>query len=580
MRAQCVVSDKYLITSCRATTKRLHSGWLAPIGAFLMSAASVSPELCTSVSSILLHRPTLGLGCVIGCNIFTLSAVLAAGIFSSEGTLPKLNSAAFTGTVLTYTVALVIILIAQRGGYSSAGWWWLLLTIGACVCVISACRSPPKPFAIRGGKEAHMLYDHHLSLELSSPLLCRETHTWPVEIKVFLGNRLYDIYDVESKRRLMQAGTHGLEFSPLKQRNVRNANSLLELGSPELHFDKDRDVQPSSLLLGSPVYDTDLPLAHHHLQRQQLLRQDEASDQQPSPEILISHAEQSHSLVAGRWKISYNRIVYVQDIRGPLHRLVLYVSTDLGDEIAVDLRTISEDAKSAVLSKISAQGIRVEGDGLSIRETASSYWSVNCSSRVGQDEVDGDSNNSMLLWFRRVRFAITCTLDVPLYPILAVWIPSHHTVGLCRTSFVMLLAFALVMIFSLVASKALVAIADCSEVPLSLMSLSVYSIGLNAGNLWCTSTTLRYRRSLQGIMDVLDYGIRNLYLALSLPLALFGGVTISARIRGSILWLTATLLVVVVFARIEALKFTRLTACSLVALYFLYCFYLMNSLSV
>ncbi|KAF4731199.1 hypothetical protein FOZ63_015817 [Perkinsus olseni] len=536
LKGQSSVCNQHLVIACRGIMQRLHlaSGRSAPMGCLLVSIASVAPELSTSISAAVIAQPTIGVGCVMGCNMFTLCVVLGAAILSLDGSPQKISSASFIGSVIVYMLALVVVLLGQWDGYTRSPGWWLSLTIGitSLYVVTGGCSSTTQKSST-----------HRSSLAL--PLLGRNGRSWPVDVQTFLKDRIYDVSAAQAgRRRLMQVAPHGLDFYPVTWQGVRNGRVSQE-SDEDLHFSKEHEVQRPTLLFGSPAYDSDLPPQH---------------DPPAGP---------------ATWRIYYSRIAFARDLRGPQCRIALSLLSDLGDVSIVEMSTPDDEAKSAVLSELSGRGIEIVADDGPLCMVLPKLLSAVCSSRAS---IGGEKESTMLLWFRRVRYALGAPVDLPLHFALGLWTAGCPT-GAIGDLAVMIISFAWLMAFSLGSCVALVAIADSSGFPLSLMSLTVYSIGLNLGNLWTSTTTLRLHESRRNVVDVLTYGARSIYLALALPLAFVAGIAVTAPQRETLVWLMVALVTLAILARLEGMILTRITGCTMMMLYFLYCFYLMSTLN-
>ncbi|KAF4660700.1 hypothetical protein FOZ61_003830 [Perkinsus olseni] len=368
---------------------------------------------------------------------------------------------------------------------------------------------------------------------LRSVALSRNGHSWPVDVQIFLKDRIYDSSAQAGRRRLMQA-SEGLDFYPVTWQGVRNGRVSQE---------SDEDA---SFLVGSPAYDSDLPPQH---------------DPPAGP---------------ATWRIYYSRIAFARDLRGPQCRIALSLLSDLGDASIVEMSTRDDEAKSAVLSELSARGIEIVADDGPLCMALPKLLSAVCSSRAS---IGGEKESTMLLWFRRVRYSLGAPVDLPLHFTLGLWTAGCLTGAIGGGLAVIIISFAWLMAFSLGSCVALVAIADSSSFPLSLMSLTVYSIGLILGNLWTSTTTLRLHKSRRNVVDVLNYGARSIYLALALPLAFKAGIAVTAPHRETLVWLVVALVTLVILARLEGMALTRITGCTMMMLYFLYCFYLMSTLN-
>ncbi|KAF4708018.1 hypothetical protein FOZ63_020527 [Perkinsus olseni] len=556
LKGQSSVCNQHLVIACRGSMQRLHlaSGRRAPIGCLLVSIASVAPELSTSISAAVIAQPTIGVGCVMGCNMFALCVVLGAAILSLDGSPQKLSSVSFIGSVIVYMLALVVVLLGQWDGYTRSPGWWLSLTIGiTSLCVVTAgCSSTTQKSSNRRSS-------------LASPLLGRSGRSWPVDVQTFLRDRIYDVSTQAGRRRLMQASevlcppswtvSLGRRVSQESDEDVRPlhdtglaACAFLRSGphTVQLHFSKEHEVHRPTLLFGSPAYDSDLPPQH---------------DPPAGPATCT---------------ICYSRIAFARDLRGPQCRIALSLLSDLGDVSIVEMSTPDDEAKSAVLSELSARGIEiVADDGPLCSMMLPKLLFAVCSSRAS---IGGEKQSTMLLWFRRVRYALGAPVDLPLDFTLGLWTAGRPT-GAIGGLAVIIISFAWLMAFSLGSCVALVAIADSSGFPLSLMSLTVYSIGLNLGNFWTSTTTLRLHESRRNVVDVLNYGARSIYLALALPLAFVAGIAVTAPQRETLLWLMVALVTLAILARLEGMNLTRITGCTMMMLYFLYCFYLMSTLN-
>ncbi|KAF4721162.1 hypothetical protein FOZ63_018132 [Perkinsus olseni] len=536
LKGQSSVCNQHLVIACRGIMQRLHlaSGRRAPIGCLLVSIASVAPELSTNISAAVIAQPTIGVGCVMGCNMFALCVVLGAAILALDGSPQKLSSASFIGSVIVYMLALVVVLLGQWDGYTRSPGWWLSLTIGitSLYVVTAGCSSTTQKSSNRRSS-------------LASPLLGRSGRSWPVDVQTFLKDRIYDVSAAQAgRRRLMQVASHGLDFYPVTWQGVRNGRVSQE-SDEDLHFSKEHEEQRPTLLFGSPAYDSDLPPQH---------------DPPAGP---------------ATWRIYYSRIALARDLRGPQCRIALSLLSDLGDVSIVEVSTPDDEAKSAVLSELSARGIEIVADDGPLCMMLPKLLSVVCSSRAS---IGGEKDSTMLLCFRRVRYALGAPVDLSLHLTLGMWTAGCPT-GAIGGLAVIIISFAWLMAFSLGSCVALVAIADSSGFPLSLMSLTVYSIGLNLGNLWTSTTTLRLHKSRHNVVDVLNYGARSIYLALALPLAFVAGIAVAAAQRETLVWLMLALVTLAILARLEGMTLTRITGCTMTMLYFLYCFYLMSTLN-
>ncbi|KAF4725499.1 hypothetical protein FOZ63_029039 [Perkinsus olseni] len=520
LKGQSSVCNQHLVIACRGIMQQLHlaSGRRAPMGCLLVSIASVAPELSTSISAAVIAQPTIGVGCVMGCNMFTLCVVLGAAILSLDGSPQKLSSASFIGSVIVYMLALVVVLLGQWDGYTRSPGWWLSLTIGitSLYVVTAGCSSTTQKSSTRRSS-------------LASPLLGRSGRSWPMDVQTFLKDRIYDASAQAGRRRLMQVASHGLDFYPVTWQGFRNGRVSQE-SDEDLHFSKEHEVKRPTLLFGSPAYDSDLPPQH---------------DPPAGP---------------ATWRIYYSRIAFARDLRGPQCRIALSLLSDLGDVSIVEMSTPDDEAKSAVLSELSARGIEiVADDGPLCSMMLPKLLSAVCSSRAS---IGGEKESTMLLWFRRVRYALGAPVDLPLHFTLGMWTAGCLT-GAIGGLVVIIISFAWLMAFSLGSCVALVAIADSSGLPLSLMSLTVYSIGLNLGNLWTSTTTLRLHKSRRNVVDVLTYGARSIYLALALPLAFETGIAVTAPQRETLLWLMVALVTLAILARLEGMILTRITGCTM-----------------
>ncbi|KAF4748051.1 hypothetical protein FOZ62_031644, partial [Perkinsus olseni] len=257
------------------------------------------------------------------------------------------------------------------------------------------------------------------------------------------------------------------------------------------------------------------------------------------------------------WRIYYSRIALARDLRGPQCRIALSLLSDLGDVSIVEVSTPDDEAKSAVLSELSARGIEIVADDGPLCMMLPKLLSVVCSSRAS---IGGEKDSTMLLCFRRVRYALGAPVDLSLHLTLGMWTAGCPT-GAIGGLAVIIISFAWLMAFSLGSCVALVAIADSSGFPLSLMSLTVYSIGLNLGNLWTSTTTLRLHKSRHNVVDVLNYGARSIYLALALPLAFVAGIAVAAAQRETLVWLMLALVTLAILARLEGMTLTPCWIC-------------------
>ncbi|KAF4707210.1 hypothetical protein FOZ62_003776, partial [Perkinsus olseni] len=390
-------------------------------------------------------------------------------------------------------LALVVVLLGQWDGYTRSPGWWLSLTIGitSLYVVTASCSSTTQKSSTRRSS-------------LASPLLGRSGRSWPVDVQTFLKDRIYDVSAAQAgRRRLMQASevaSHGLDFYPVTWQGVRNGRV-----SQESDEDWSSSFCSYTSARNTKYSDPLCSLAHQHT-------------------TVTSH--RSTTLLPGTpatWRIYYSRIAFARDLQGPQCRIALSLLSDLGDVSIVEMSTPDDEAKSAVLSELSARDIEIVADDGPLCMVLPKLLSAVCCSRAS---IGGEKESTMLLWFRRVRYALGAPVDLPLHFTLGLWTAGCPT-GAIGDLAVMIISFAWLMAFSLGSCIALVAIADSSGFPLSLMSLTVFSIGLNLGNLWTSTTTLRLHKSRRNVVDVLTYGARSIYLALALPLASETGIAVT-----------------------------------------------------
>ncbi|KAF4749417.1 hypothetical protein FOZ63_002982, partial [Perkinsus olseni] len=349
-----------------------------------------------------------------------------------------------------------------------------------------------------------------------------------------------------------QVASHGLDFYPVTWQGVRNGRV-----SQESDEDWSSSFCSYTSARNTKYSDPLCSLAHQHT-------------------TVTSH--RSTTLLPGTpatWRIYYSRIAFARDLQGPQCRIALSLLSDLGDVSIVEMSTPDDEAKSAVLSELSARDIEIVADDGPLCMVLPKLLSAVCCSRAS---IGGEKESTMLLWFRRVRYALGAPVDLPLHFTLGLWTAGCPT-GAIGDLAVMIISFAWLMAFSLGSCIALVAIADSSGFPLSLMSLTVFSIGLNLGNLWTSTTTLRLHKSRRNVVDVLTYGARSIYLALALPLASETGIAVTASQRETLVWLMVALVTLAILARLEGMTLTRITGCTMMMLYFLYCFFLMSTLN-
>ncbi len=130
------------------------------LGGVLLSAVTSLPELITSISSILLiNKPSLCIGNILGSNLFNLAVLAAAGLFSIRH---------FAGSKITQGNVAVALFVTLIYGVSILNWFNILnfeiATINALTIIILLLYVVGVKFLARDNDDSEPEADEHIEL--------------------------------------------------------------------------------------------------------------------------------------------------------------------------------------------------------------------------------------------------------------------------------------------------------------------------------------------------------------------------------------------------------------------------------
>ena len=112
--AQALVTEERFVP---AVNNVIATHWNMPsdiAGATIMAAAASSPELFASFLSLFVTHSSLGLGTIVGSEIFNQLVIVAGSIQYARNNRLKLDRAILVREVLFYGLSLVLFLLALR----------------------------------------------------------------------------------------------------------------------------------------------------------------------------------------------------------------------------------------------------------------------------------------------------------------------------------------------------------------------------------------------------------------------------------------------------------------------------------
>jgi Ca2+/Na+ antiporter len=83
-------------------------------GATLMAAGASSPELCSSIVSLFITHSSLGLGTIVGSEIFNQLIIVAGAVYASPNGVLALDKAIVTREVGFYALGIALLYYALR----------------------------------------------------------------------------------------------------------------------------------------------------------------------------------------------------------------------------------------------------------------------------------------------------------------------------------------------------------------------------------------------------------------------------------------------------------------------------------
>jgi Ca2+/Na+ antiporter len=116
-----VVCEEYFVPSLNILCEELN----IPddvAGATFMAAGASSPEMFTSFIALFVNHSAIGVGTVVGSEIFNHMVICAGSVLYSETGVLQLEKYLFTRDVLAYVVALLALIWALKRSFAEAIW--------------------------------------------------------------------------------------------------------------------------------------------------------------------------------------------------------------------------------------------------------------------------------------------------------------------------------------------------------------------------------------------------------------------------------------------------------------------------
>ncbi|KAF4693998.1 hypothetical protein FOZ60_009437 [Perkinsus olseni] len=136
-KAQATICDDYFVESIKVVVARYHIPEDVA-GATLMALGCNGPELFTNFISIFITHSDVGIGTIVGSEIFNLLAIIGGSVLVAPQLPLWIQKASFVRDVSFYTLSIVLLTITLWDGHVSPLEAWILLTCAALFAIVVA----------------------------------------------------------------------------------------------------------------------------------------------------------------------------------------------------------------------------------------------------------------------------------------------------------------------------------------------------------------------------------------------------------------------------------------------------------